>query len=71
MRRKGLALSILKASRTGVSCAAPAGRVREVTGVRALVAAADEWVAVERLEWAGRTLSAAEVLKPGWHLENG
>ena len=70
-RCEGQALSILKASRTGKSCAVPAGRVGEVTGARALVAAADEWVAVERVECAGRMLGAAEVLKPGWHLENG
>lgn len=70
-RLDGKGLNVLKASRTGRPCAAPAGRVGEVTGARALVAAGDEWVGVERLELAGRPVNAADVLRPGWHLENG
>jgi methionyl-tRNA formyltransferase len=70
-RLDGQPLRVLKAFRTWRPCIAPAGKVGEVAGARALVAAADEWVALERLELAGRSVNAAEVLTSGCRLENG
>lgn len=67
---QGQPCEVLKASRTRRACAVPAGTVGEIRDAAALVAAADEWVAISRLNVAGRALRAAEVLKTGARLED-
>lgn len=65
-------LRVLKASRTGEwSDEAPGtvGEAAEGGGVR--VAAADEWVIVERVLADGRPQPASEILKPGVQLADG
>ncbi|MBI4206780.1 MAG: hypothetical protein HY527_17300 [Betaproteobacteria bacterium] len=47
------------------------GTVGKVTDSAALVAVADEWIAVSRLAITGRTVRAADVLKTGVRLEDG
>ena len=61
-------VGILKAHVTGDRCEAPPGTVgpKEETGV--LVAAGDQWLAVERVLVNGRPLGAADVLMRGAHL---
>lgn len=61
---------VVKASRTGRACTAPAGTVGPVEEDAAYVAAADEWVAINRLSIAGRAVRAADVLKTGARLED-
>lgn len=61
---------IVKASRTGLECREAAGTVGLVEGDAALIAAADEWVAVSRLSVAGRAVRAPDVLKTGACLED-
>lgn len=70
-RLEGQPCGVIKAFRTGRPCAAPVGMVGEVTGSAALVAAADEWVAVSRLNVGSRAVNAADVLKTGVRLEDG
>jgi methionyl-tRNA formyltransferase len=48
---------------------AEAGRVAAGDEGAVLVAAADNWVRVDRIEVAGRRIAAAEVLRPGERLE--
>jgi methionyl-tRNA formyltransferase len=64
-------IGILKAARTGERTAAGPGTVGEPTGSAATVAAADEWVAVQRVAVDGRPEDAAAVLRPGVRLEPG
>jgi methionyl-tRNA formyltransferase len=66
----GLRCEVVKAHRTRRACAAPAGTIGEVKESAALVAAADEWVAISRLNIAGRAARAADVLETGARLED-
>ena len=61
----GEPLSVLKASRTGEAADEPPGTV----GAEGKVAAADEWVLVERVQANGTASPAADVLTPGTRLE--
>jgi methionyl-tRNA formyltransferase len=62
---EGEELAVLKASRTGEPTQAPPGTVGEARERGIPVAAADEWVLVERVLQGGRPQPAAEVLRPG------
>jgi methionyl-tRNA formyltransferase len=62
---EGEELAVLKASRTGEPTQAPPGTVGEARERGIPVAAADEWVLVERVLQGGRAQPAAEVLRPG------
>jgi methionyl-tRNA formyltransferase len=66
----GVHCEVVKAHRTRRACAAPAGTIGEVEESAALVAAADEWVAISRLNIAGRAARAADVLETGARLED-
>jgi methionyl-tRNA formyltransferase len=61
----GVELAVLKAARTGEAAEAPPGTVGEERDRGIVVAAADEWVLVERVQQSGRAQPAAEVLRPG------
>jgi UDP-4-amino-4-deoxy-L-arabinose formyltransferase/UDP-glucuronic acid dehydrogenase (UDP-4-keto-hexauronic acid decarboxylating) len=61
----GVELAVLKASRTGEPAEVPPGTVGEARERGIAVAAADEWVLVERVQQSGRAQPAAEVLRPG------
>lgn len=67
----GCTCGVMKAFRTGRACGRPAGTVGEVTDSAALVAAADEWIAVSRLNIGSRVLDAVDVLKTGKRVEDG
>lgn len=62
---EGLELAVLKASRTGERTGAAPGTVGERRERGIAVAAADEWVLVERVQESGRAQPAGEVLRPG------
>ena len=62
---------VMKAFRTGRACALPVGTVGEITDSAALVAAADEWVAISRLAVASRAVNAADIVHTGVRLEDG
>ena len=65
-------LRVLKASRTGEWSHEEPGTVSEAAeGGAVLVAAADEWVVVERVLWDGSPQPASEILKPGVRLADG
>lgn len=64
-------LHVAKATRTHRSCTAPPGTVGEPTDRGVLVATADEWVAVSRLELEGRRIDSAGVLRAGQRLADG
>lgn len=57
----GRPLEVVRISRTGE----PAGQPPGTVGTGGNVAAADEWVGIERLKEGGRTVDPAEVLPPG------
>jgi hypothetical protein len=57
----GQELELVRLAATGEPAAEPPGSV----GPGARVAAADEWVAVERLRSDGRTVDPAQALRPG------
>jgi methionyl-tRNA formyltransferase len=61
----GQELGVLKATRTGQRSLAPPGSVGARMGSDVLVAARDEWVRVRRLQVAGSTFLAADVLRQG------
>lgn len=67
---EGQPCGVVKAFRTRRACAAPAGTVGEVSDSAAFVAAADEWVAISRINVAGRAMRAVDVLKTGARLED-
>jgi methionyl-tRNA formyltransferase len=67
----GEALPVLKASRTGEGADEPPGTVGERVDGGVAVAAADEWVLVERVQADGRPQPAAEVLRAGLRLDDG
>ena len=69
-RLKGESCAVLKAVRTRRPCVAPAGTIGEIRDATALVAAADEWVAVSQVNVAGRVLRAADILQTGVRLED-
>jgi methionyl-tRNA formyltransferase len=62
---EGEELAVLKASKTGEPTEAPPGTVGEARERGIHVAAADDWVLVERVLQGGRAQPAAEVLQPG------
>ena len=64
-------LSIMKAARTGMACRAAPGTVGEVKASAALVAGADEWVAVQKVKIGKATIPASEVLRTGEQLSAG
>ncbi|MGQ0522193.1 MAG: methionyl-tRNA formyltransferase [Betaproteobacteria bacterium] len=66
----GKACEIVKAFRTRRPCSVPAGTVGEIRDASALIATADEWVEISRLNVAGRAMRAADVLKTGARLED-
>lgn len=71
-RAAGSELEILKASATGAPAGEPPGTVGRTDGDGALVAAADEWVLVQRAAPAGGAAAeAAQLLRPGMSLEPG
>ncbi len=70
-RLDGTQVSILKARRTGEDSSGEPGSVGEVEDGAAAVAAADEWVAVQRVSVNGDAQDAAEVLRPGLRLDDG
>ena len=59
---------VLKASHTGEPSSVLPGTVREAEDGAAGVAAADEWVLVHRVRYAGRSRPAGEILVPGLSL---
>lgn len=61
-------LSIMKAARTGIPCEAAPGTVGEVRGASALIASADEWVAVHRVKVGKVSMPASQVLHAGQQL---
>jgi methionyl-tRNA formyltransferase len=61
-------LGIAKASPTGIPADAPPGTVEVRGGGEPQVAAADEWVAVHRLQVDGKYVGAGELLQPGQRL---
>lgn len=61
----GAEISILKAIRTSQPTDAVPGTVGQLVGDNAMVAAADEWVLVRRVQCGQSTLPAAAVLRPG------
>jgi len=64
-------VSILKAARTGEEASVDPGTVGPITDGAAAVAAADEWVAVQRVSVNGEVADAAAILSPGLRLEDG
>jgi UDP-4-amino-4-deoxy-L-arabinose formyltransferase/UDP-glucuronic acid dehydrogenase (UDP-4-keto-hexauronic acid decarboxylating) len=71
-RLAGDELGVLKASLTGRRCDEEPGTVGETAeGGGILVAAADEWVLVERLVADGGPQPASELLRPGVQLADG
>jgi methionyl-tRNA formyltransferase len=67
IRVEGQLVAVTKAARTGDRASAESGTVGTAgEGVR--VAAADEWVAVQRVKVNGEAVPAEEVLAPGMHL---
>jgi methionyl-tRNA formyltransferase len=69
-RLDGTELSILKAGRTGEHADAEPGTVGAAADGSASVAAADEWVAVQRVRVNEEIEDAATVLQPGARLED-
>jgi methionyl-tRNA formyltransferase len=61
-------LGIVKASLTGTPADAPRGTVDVRGAGETHVAAADEWVAVHRLQVDGKYVGAGELLRPGQRL---
>jgi methionyl-tRNA formyltransferase len=70
-RLDGSELSILKAGHTGEGTSSGPGTVGRVANGSAAVAAADEWVAVQRVGVNGMVEDAAAVLRPGVRLDDG
>jgi len=66
-----LEFGIVKASRTGASADAPPGTVGDGEDADLLVAAADEWVRVQRVVANGKVCPAGDVLAPGARLCEG
>jgi methionyl-tRNA formyltransferase len=64
-------INILKAARTGMTCGTEPGTVGEITGPTAVVAGADEWVAVQKVKVGKVSLAASEVLRTGQQLSAG
>jgi methionyl-tRNA formyltransferase len=64
-------LTIMKAARTGMACGAAPGTVGEIKASAALVAAADEWVAVRKVKIGTASMAANEVLQTGQQLGAG
>jgi methionyl-tRNA formyltransferase len=64
-------LTIMKAARTGMACCVAPGTVGELTGPAALVASADEWVAVEKVKIGKASMAASEALQTGQQLSAG
>jgi methionyl-tRNA formyltransferase len=64
-------ITIVKAQRTGIPCAAPPGTVDRCTRSGAYVAAADEWVLVTRVETETGYVNAQDLLSPGDRLDLG
>ncbi|MGH9112147.1 MAG: methionyl-tRNA formyltransferase [Acidimicrobiales bacterium] len=64
----GREVEVVRVSATGEATAAPPGVVGEVRGTGALVAAADEWVLVERIRGGGVAAEPAASLVPGRRL---
>jgi UDP-4-amino-4-deoxy-L-arabinose formyltransferase/UDP-glucuronic acid dehydrogenase (UDP-4-keto-hexauronic acid decarboxylating) len=64
-------IDVTKAARTRQPAHATPGTVGAVEGDDVNVAAADEWVAVRRVQVAGEPLSPAAVLRPGMWLGDG
>jgi len=67
---RGQACEVVKAARTRRACAAPTGTVGPVENDTAYVAAADEWVAISRVNIAGRAVRAPDIFKTGVCLED-
>jgi len=72
-RVDGRQVAVVKATRTGVRCAAPPGAVSDVVGGAVRVACADEWVLVHRVLTDGQLVDASRTLRPGqqFETENG
>ena len=64
-------LLVLQAARTLLVADAAPGTVGDTDGKAALVAAADEWVRLERVNLDGRSVAAGDVLTSGDRLEDG
>jgi hypothetical protein len=60
---------VLKAAQTGEPASDAAGSVGSASGTGVTVAAADEWVEVQRLSVDGAVLDAAELLRTGQRFE--
>jgi methionyl-tRNA formyltransferase len=68
-RLDGAEVSILKAGQTGEQAGVAPGTVGDVAEGAVTVAAADEWVAVSRVNVNGEVEDAAAVLRPGARLD--
>jgi methionyl-tRNA formyltransferase len=68
---EGRALAVLKAATTGEATAEPPGTVGEASATGILVAAADEWIDLQRVSVDGEVADAADVLSPGRRLGAG
>jgi methionyl-tRNA formyltransferase len=62
-------LAVVRATATGEPAGAPPGTVEAGPGEEIRIAAADEWVAVHRIQVEGRYVAAGELLRPGQRLE--
>jgi methionyl-tRNA formyltransferase len=67
-RMDDVELAILKAETTGTSCKSPPGTVGPEDKGGVLVAAGDEWLAVQRVTATGAPVRAADVLRSGARL---
>jgi methionyl-tRNA formyltransferase len=69
-RVRGTEFTLLKAGRTHNSCSAQCGTVGAIAGRGVSVAAADEWVLIDRVCIDGRNFDAADLLHPGDFIED-
>jgi hypothetical protein len=67
---RGTVFTILKAAPTHNACSAPCGIVGAVAGRGVSVAAADEWVLIDKVCIDGRAFDAADLLHPGDFIED-
>lgn len=67
---KGREIEVIRAMATGLHCDALPGTVGRQVDSGLLVACGDEWILVQRLKMADTYVNAADVLKPGDHLDS-
>jgi methionyl-tRNA formyltransferase len=65
----GRELEVLRAARTGAPADEPPGTVGEASDEGVRVAAADEWILLQRVRHAGRSVDPSSLLTPGERFE--